>query len=156
MEPNPLAIWGMCLGGAGALIFLFWLNHKIRTRPRSVKRFQGGTTNIMSHSPQEPRDLSPSDLQTRPQTAQDQTEDAQARREKLLYTYGVLRKRGFSREEARAMLNTWGIPLDNNLWSKAAPVTEEPQEKAPISGRAIPAGVRFHEDDPELEYKPLR
>jgi hypothetical protein len=32
MEPNPLAIFGLCLVGAGGLVFLLWLNHKWATR----------------------------------------------------------------------------------------------------------------------------
>lgn len=39
MEPNPLAIFVLCLGGAAALIFLLWLNHKwvTRRRPKSAE-----------------------------------------------------------------------------------------------------------------------
>ena len=32
MQPNPLLIFGMCLAGAAALVFLFWLNHQWVTR----------------------------------------------------------------------------------------------------------------------------
>lgn len=32
MEPNPLAILGLCMGGAAALILFFWLNHRWATR----------------------------------------------------------------------------------------------------------------------------
>jgi hypothetical protein len=34
MEPNPLAIFLLCLAGAGGLVFLLWLNHKLATRGR--------------------------------------------------------------------------------------------------------------------------
>jgi hypothetical protein len=43
MQPNPLAIFLLCLGGAAALVFLLWLNHKLRGRPKSEERPEEGT-----------------------------------------------------------------------------------------------------------------
>jgi predicted outer membrane lipoprotein len=37
VEPNPLAILGLCLAGAAGLIFLLWLNHRLRGRPKSER-----------------------------------------------------------------------------------------------------------------------
>lgn len=181
MEPNPLAIGVMCLAAAAALIFLFWLNHRLRVPPKReeatpkrragaleivlsyilgaaepVNDYEDGEPIVMSRGQNNDREISSSSLQTRPQTASDQTEDPRARRAKLLDTYRVLRKLGMNRDDARALLKPWDIPLDNNLWSQAAPPPEEPQEKAPISGRALPPNVKFHEDEPELQYQPLR
>lgn len=74
----------------------------------------------------------------------------------MLDIFKTLRKYEMPREEARAMLRLLALPLDNNLWKDAAPPPPEaPPERAPISGRPLPAGVKFHPDDPELEYRPL-
>lgn len=37
MEPNYWVLFALCFAGAGGLVFLFWLNHKIRTwgQPKS-------------------------------------------------------------------------------------------------------------------------
>lgn len=112
------------------------------------------TPAVMSREGDEVSAHAASSLQTRQQTASDQTEDPKARRAKLLDTYKALRKLGMSRDDARALLKPWGIPLDNNLWADAAPPQEEPLEVTPIAGR--PTSAKFHQDDPELEYRPLR
>lgn len=49
MEPNLLAIFGLCLVGAGGLISLLWLNHKWATRGRAP---------VMSRSEQAPPPVS--------------------------------------------------------------------------------------------------
>lgn len=50
MEPNPLAIVALCFVGAAGLIFLFWLNHKLRGRPKSETPAQEE-----NHAPPSPR-----------------------------------------------------------------------------------------------------
>jgi hypothetical protein len=49
MEPNPLAIFLLCLAGAGALMFVLWLNHKMVTRYRP-KSGEEETPAIVSRS----------------------------------------------------------------------------------------------------------
>lgn len=182
---NPFAITLLCMGGAAALIFLLWLNHVLRMgtkreaqeAPRKaapapswvsyglsyllggagpVNSSEEAAPSVMSRGTQSAPENSPSSLrQTAIQTDR-QEERAAPTRDIMLNTYRVLRKHGMPREEARGMLKALGLPLDNNQWTEAAPVAEEPTQRAPVSGRPIPAGVRFHEDDPDLEYQPLR
>lgn len=76
------------------------------------------------------------------------------RGEELLTLYQLMRKHGIQRDEAQAALKACGLPMSNGVWSKAAPPQEEPLEVTPIAGR--PTSAKFHQDDPELEYRPLR
>lgn len=178
MEPNVPAIVALCLTGAAGLVFVFWLNHKwvtrhqpkreaapkkaragalkialsyIMGRAEPVNDYEDSAPVVMSRVQNATVENSPSSLQTRPQTVPDQTEDPKVRRAKLLDTYKVLRELGMSRDDARALLKPWGIPLDNNLWADAAP--QEPPTITPIAGR--PTSAKFHEGEPDLEYKPL-
>lgn len=108
---------------------------------------------IMSHTSNDTPDNAPSSLQTRPQTDQTRPTMPLPTKDQMLDTYKTLRKLGMAREDARAMLNAIGLPLDNNLWSKAAPPVEEPQDVTPIAGR--PTKAPFREVDPALAYRPL-
>lgn len=117
----------------------------------SVKSSQEEGVSIMSRDEEVPIENAARSLQTRPDQAQDQTEDPRARRQRLLYIYGILRKHNVSRNDARLLLNALGAPLDNNLWAQAVP--SEPPTVTPIAGR--PTSAKFHEDDPELKYQPL-
>jgi hypothetical protein len=57
-----------------------------------------------------------------------------------------------SRDDARALLNAWNIPLDNNLWTEVGASLEKEAalHVTPIVGR--PTSARF-ETDPELRYE---
>lgn len=105
---------------------------------------------ITSSAREDAIESAPPSLQTEVRRDQDQTDDPKARRAKLLDTYRALRKLGMSRDDARALLKPWGIPLDNNLWTQAAPPPEEPVSLTPIAGRPTSAEFR----DPELTYQP--
>jgi hypothetical protein len=63
----------------------------------------------------------------------------------------TLRRRGFSRDEARALLNLCGLPLDNNVWAQVPLEQPEPEYTTPIAGR--PTSAQF-ETDPDLAYQP--
>lgn len=120
----------------------------------TVKASQYSGTEIMSSGAvRVPSELT-SSLQTDGVQTSDQTIDPAARRAKLLDTYRRLRKLGMSRDDARALLSLWGIPLDNNLWAEAAPPDppEEPTILTPIAGR--PTKASYYEADPELAYQP--
>lgn len=152
MEPNSLALFLLCLVGAGALVFLFWLNHKIATRgsKKSVSSYPVVMSRPVSS---DVPDKAPSSLQTAPPQTDQTPIIRRPPAEELLTVYRLMRKYGIPREEARAALKAANLPLDNNLWTSVAPPVEEPQEVTPIAGR--PTSAKFH-DDPELEYRPLR
>ena len=120
--------------------------------PEAVNDYQEADAVVMSRASIAADENPPPSLQTDSRQTTDRPMMPTPARDVMLDTYRSLRKHGYAREEARAMLKALGLPLDNNLWSKA---TEEPTERAPISGRPIPPGVKYHEDEPELEYQPL-
>lgn len=134
---NPVGIIGDMWAG-----LLNW-------RPIPVKSIPMSDAHVMSRSGDNDPSSSPSSLQTNDAQTPDQTNDPAARRQKLLDTYRPLRKLGMSRDDARALLNRLGYPLDNNLWVEAAPNDEE--YKTPIVGRATSA--RFEVTDPTFPYE---
>jgi hypothetical protein len=117
-------------------------------RASTVNTSGDGDPRVMSRSADTTAPSMPSSLETRPVQTPDQTIDPAVRRAKLLDTYRPLRKLGMSRDDARQLLHTWGIPLDNNLWAEAAPPPDP--YITPIAGRAT--GARF---DPDFPYQPL-
>lgn len=95
--------------------------------------------------------------QTADQTAQTapEVDIKAARRERLLTIYRAMRVvPGMTREQARAILQAIGEPLDNNLWAEAKPEPKEdtpPVAYTPIAGRPYnPAD--YYDDEPQLRY----
>lgn len=119
---------------------------------RPVKASPESDPRVMSRSDESAAPSSPSSLQTSGVQTPDQTDDPAVKRAKLLDTYRPLRKLGMGRDDARAFLKPWGIPLDNNLWAEAAPAAEESVHVTPIVGR--PTRARF-ETDADHPYLPL-
>lgn len=111
---------------------------------------------VMSYAEDAPAQEVPSSLQTRQQTAPDRPMMPVPTQDKILDIFRAMRAANMKRDAVSSVWRAAGLPFDNNLWTKAAPLIDEPTEHAPISGRPLPPGVKFHEDDPELEYKPLR
>jgi hypothetical protein len=180
MEPNPLAIYALCILGAAGLVFVFWLNHKwvtrhqpkretatkkaragaleialayIMGRAEPVNDYEDGGAAVMSHARNNAPESSPLSLRTDSGRASDGQFPRQMKSEELLTVYALMRKYNIPREEARAALKAAGLPLGNDVWTQAAPpAPEEPQTITPIAGR--PTNAQFH-DDPELVYHPL-
>lgn len=80
--------------------------------------------------------------------------------EQLLTLYKLMRAAGIGREDAQAAFKEAGLPLNNNVWSKAAPQLKsvQPSEDddvlvTPFAGRRTRAS--YYSDEPELEYKEL-
>ena len=92
----------------------------------------------------------PSSLQTDSRQTADRPALAMPSRDVMLNTCKMLRKHGMSREEARSMLKSMGLPLDNNLWADAAPADDEPIHVTPIVGRPTRA---VFETDPDYPYQ---
>lgn len=108
-------------------------------------RFVNSSQVVMSRAEQDATENTPLSLrQTEPQT-----DRPPLTREIMLDVYKLLREHNVSRERARPILKAAGIPLDNNLWTQAAP-PPEPISVTPIAGR--PTNAEFR--DPELTYHP--
>lgn len=89
-----------------------------------------------------------------PQTDAPQTPDRPTiTRAQILDACKAMRVAGVTREQARGVLRALGLPLDNNVWSEAAPpVTPTADEVivTPFAGRRTMA--RHYA--PALEYQP--
>lgn len=117
-----------------------------------VNDYPDSDAHVMSRSERGVSPSLPSSLETDAVQTPDQTEDPAARRQKLFDTYKPLRKAGMNRDDARALLKPWGIPLDNNVWAEvgAAMEREAAQHVTPIVGR--PTNARF-ETDADYPYQ---
>jgi hypothetical protein len=70
--------------------------------------------------------------------------------QELLTLYGGLRAQGMTRDAATRLLKASGIPMNNNLWARAAP-PEDDMMLTPIAGR--PTRAAYYESDPALQYQ---
>lgn len=77
------------------------------------------TPEVMSQTPPEPAPPAPSDhRQTGSQTDQTAARP-RATDEQCLTLFAVFKEAGYNRDEARAILRPFGVPVDNNLFSRA-------------------------------------
>jgi hypothetical protein len=119
----------------------------------TVNGSAGNAPVVMSRSDEGDRRLSPSSLETDSRQTADSAVRPALSRDVMLDTYRLLRKYGVPREEARPILKAAGVPLDNNLWSQAAPPAKEYDDDTivtPWAGRRTRAS---YYDDPRLEYQ---
>src|SRR5262249_44438672 len=99
----------------------------------------------------------PSSLQTDNVQTDRQPPTAKPGAEELLTLYKLLRAHGIAREEARPVLKSVLLPLDNNLWRDAAPPPAAEADGddtlvTPFAGR--PTKRSYYPDEPSLEYQP--
>jgi hypothetical protein len=138
--------------------FLAWLegrNIVARIRSARVNHSAKSAPVVMSRSSESEHHISPSSLQTDSRQTTDSAARALPSRDVMLDTYRLLRKHGMAREEARPMLKALGLPLDNNLWTEAAPPSKDDDVLiTPYAGRATKRS--FYPDEPELEYQAPR
>ncbi len=117
----------------------------------NVNNYEEAAPIVMSRS----ESVAPVDRPLSLQTDSRQTTDKPAHvapsRDVMLNTYRLLRKYDIPREEARPVLKSAGLPLDNNLWADAAP--PEPEHVTPIVGRQTAA--QFERTDPDYPYQRL-
>lgn len=171
MEPNPLAIFGLCVAGAGALVFLLWLNHWLRQPSKREAQAQAGAIevmlsyllggaggvsdyddDVMSYEDERAPAITASSLGTDAGRTQDGQAAHKIRGEELLTLYQLMRRYNIPRDEAQAALKACNLPMSNGTWAKAAPPPpEEPPQVTPIAGR--PTRAQFH-DDPDLVFQP--
>ena len=134
---------GLLALGIGSVL-LGWLV-RLWDRVRGLE--EEGDSITSSNGDGDPQNT-PLSLQTRQQTDSRPPVFVTPSRDVMLDTYRRLRKYGMPREEARVMLKSLSLPLDNNLWTAAAPTGDE--HITPIAGRRTQAQF---EAEPELRYE---
>jgi hypothetical protein len=120
-------------------------------RRRTVNDYQEAAPVVMSRSADTAPVERPLSLQTDSRQTADRPLPPAPSRDVMLNTHKLLRKYGVPREEARPVLKALGLPLDNNLWTEAAPADDDTYA-TPIAGR--PTSARF-ETDADYPYQKL-
>ena len=115
-----------------------------------VNSSDDSSANVMSRASDNDRPAAALLLQTDARQTPRQTQWPALTREETLDICKALRQRGFLRDEARLIFRAFHQPLDNNLWTQAAP-PEDDAHVTPIVGRRTSAQF---ETDPELAYHP--
>lgn len=153
------SLFGIAMSG------LFWLLDRAPRRPDvssvSDSPPDGGDA-VMSRSTSSAAPSGPSVSETDGQTAETDRADDALRAKKLLPLYALLRRADIPREVARAALEASGLPLNNNVWTAAAPADPagEPPRAIGIvhNGERIVAALPprrgpYYPDAPALEYQ---
>jgi hypothetical protein len=106
---------------------------------------------IMSSATPKPMSSPALSLETDAPKAPDRPMMPVPTKEQMLDIFKVLRAAGVSREAIGPAWRAAGLPLNNNLWSDAAPPDDE--IVTPYAGRVTKKD--YYPDRPDLEYKPL-
>lgn len=114
--------------------------------------------NDMSSEDDYPSLLRPSSLETDRRTDGQTAQTSARRAEQLLTLYRTMRAAGIGREDARKALKEAGLPLNNDVWRKAAPPPKVAQPSndddmmvTPYAGRRTRAS--YYPDEPDLEFQ---
>lgn len=146
-----LAIFALVIALVGLIKLLAWVDRVHEQGLSSlltVKHYESNTGDVMLRASNEAKKDDALLLQTDARQTPDRPMIPVPTPEEMLDIFRVLRSAGVKREELRVVWKAARLPLDNNLWSQAAP--PEPQTVTPIAGR--PTNAQFH--DPELSYQP--
>lgn len=144
----------------GLLRFLAWLTELQnehgslgRAGLNTVKKYVVARPRVMSQPTHDVLPSIPSAVQTDDRQTTDRPAPAVPPRDVMLNSHKLLRKYGIPREEARAMYKSLGLPLDNNLWTEAAPTApaDDAGHVTPIVGR--PTSARFDVTDLDYPYQ---
>lgn len=127
-----------------ALIILEAAAHRAVVGPPRVKGSPPPAPALMSRTSGEAPDDRASSPQTDGQTDGAAPTMSAPNREQMLDIFKVLRAAGVKREDLRPAWRAAGLPLDNNLWSEAAPppppaqtpIGETPYDPARYRGEA--------------------
>lgn len=123
-------------------------------KARFVNSSEDSAPVVMSRSEFRPSPSMPSSLQTDSAKVSDRRMIPAPTQNEMLDIYRLMREHNIPREKARPVLKAAGLPLDNNLWTQAAPPEPEAEEYVtPIAGRPTPAQFKYP-DEPELNYQP--
>lgn len=116
-----------------------------------VKHFVPDAPIILSSSPPRLASEAAPSVQTDGQTRGDRAMMPTPTTTQILDSCRVLRQAGLTRDQARAALKALGLPLDNNLWSQAAPIDDGQVIVTPFAGRVTRR--EYYPDDPGLVYQ---
>lgn len=117
-----------------------------------VKDYETPPATVMSRSEPAIPPSAPSSLRTDDGRTETTTPQPKFTEDQLLTLYAFLRSSGVTRDRATPALKAAGIPMNNNLWAKAAPMPplEDGEYRTPIAGR--PTSAVFETGD--LAYEP--
>lgn len=162
-EPNPillfLLLFALILGVIGLMAFISrakaWLRGEpffTHARLRGVRNSEPNPAAIMSRPESAAPPFAPSSLRTDDGRTETTAPQPRFTEDQLLTLYALLRSSGVTRDRATAALKAAGIPVNNNLWTRAAPPlpTEDGEYRTPIAGR--PTAAVFETGD--LAYEP--
>lgn len=128
-------------------------------RHSAVSRYADDDADTMSTSSTHTPPSLPLSLETDRRADRQTVQVVKPNAEQLLTLYKLMRAHGIGRDDAQAALKEAGLPLNNNVWSKAAPPPKvvQPNEDddvlvTPYAGRRTRAS--YYPDDPDLAYQP--
>ena len=116
-----------------------------------VNHFVPDAPIILSSAPARLASETAPSVQTDGQTRGDRAMMPTPTTAQMLDSCRVLRQAGLTRDQARAALKALGLPLDNNLWSQAAPTDDGQVIVTPFAGRVTRR--EYYPDDPGLVYQ---
>lgn len=134
-----------------------WIGERV-ARLRSVKSYEEDEPIIMSRSEDGVPPSAPSSLETDGRRTETTAPGPKFTEDQLLTLYGFLRELGVTRDRATPILKASGIPVNNNLWTRAAPlapdvsVGDDDTTLTPIAGRRTRAS--YYPEEPDLEFSP--
>jgi hypothetical protein len=108
---------------------------------------------VMSRTPEPDRRLIASVSETDGKQSSDRQTIAKPTEQQMLDIFKALRAAGVKREAIAGPWRAAGLPIDTNLWSKAAPSEKDDDDDTivtPWAGRRTKAS---YYDDPRLEYQ---
>jgi len=114
----------------------------------TVKKYVGPRPSVMSRWEEKGMVDRPSSLETQKQTDGQTEPQPRIKAEELLTLCKTMRAAGISREDAAAAFKASGLPFNNNVWAKAAPVNLAGNYVTPIVGRATNAQFETDRDFP--------
>jgi hypothetical protein len=106
---------------------------------------------VMSSTPSRPIPSPGLSLETDARQTPDRPMMPVPTRDQMLDIFKVLRAAGVGRDTIGPAWRAAGLPLNNNLWSDAAPDPDEHLILTPIAQR--PVDGKYYPNNPELEYK---
>lgn len=120
----------------------------------SVKDNEPTPPDIMSRPESAVPPFAPSSLRTDDGRTETTASQPKFTEDQLLTLYVLLRSSGVTRDRATPALKAAGIPVNNNLWTRAAPPhpAEDGEYRTPIAGR--PADAALFRESGELAHEP--